>query len=84
VDEEKSVATNLTASKLNDKMMAARHLHLIFAPFKTLPNGKKIPVVNNSIINESGKVIVLDRLLEHLYQQNRKVLYFKQYYFVGI
>jgi ATP-dependent DNA helicase len=66
--------------KLQNAVMQLRKVcsHPFLFDWPLDPNTRE-PVVNAELVNASGKMMVLDRLLEELFRRKHKVLLFSQF-----
>ena len=70
----------LTSLSLHNKIMQLRkvcsHPFLFAWPVDPLTGA---PIVNDQLVNASGKMMVLERLLEELFKRGHRVLVFSQF-----
>lgn len=66
--------------KLQNTVMQLRKVcsHPFLFQWPTDPRTME-PVLNEELVNVSGKMMILDRLLDELFQRNHKVLLFSQF-----
>ncbi|KAL6306502.1 SNF2 family N-terminal domain-containing protein [Sparassis latifolia] len=78
--QRKSMMKKINGMKLQNTVMQLRKVcsHPFLFDWPVDPN-TRAPVLNEDLVSTSGKMMVLDRLLEELFRRDHKVLLFSQF-----